>query len=215
MDLFKHEKIARGADTFKKVIDYPVLICGAGSLGANLCENLARQGFGNLAIVDNDRIEMHNINQQPWGVRDVGQHKVNILANMLYRNLNVKVNPVMKYLDSKNIAKIVKSTKASLIIDCFDNSESRKVIYDFAKQSKINCFHVGFDGDFTIGRWNENYIVPTSNEGEDNCDYPLARNLTLIAVACASEAIINFITVQSKEQFCFTRKDHCLQYDGN
>ena len=40
-----------------KLKNYPVTICGAGALGANIAENLARSGFDKLTVIDRDRIE--------------------------------------------------------------------------------------------------------------------------------------------------------------
>jgi tRNA A37 threonylcarbamoyladenosine dehydratase len=42
----------------------PVTVCGAGALGANT-ESLARSGFGQLTVVDRDRIEERNLSTQP------------------------------------------------------------------------------------------------------------------------------------------------------
>jgi len=36
--------------------DFPVSVCGAGALGANIIENLARSGAGSLVVIDRDRI---------------------------------------------------------------------------------------------------------------------------------------------------------------
>ncbi len=38
-----------------QVKDFPVTVCGAGTLGANITENLARSGFSKLVVIDCDR----------------------------------------------------------------------------------------------------------------------------------------------------------------
>ncbi len=38
-----------------------VTVCGAGALGANLAENLARQGFTRIRVIDRDRVEERNL----------------------------------------------------------------------------------------------------------------------------------------------------------
>jgi hypothetical protein len=40
--------------------------------------------------------------------------------------------------------------------------------------------------------WDEHYRVPR-DVGGDVCDYPLARNLVLLAVVVAAESIIRFV----------------------
>ena len=42
-------------------------MCGAGAVGSNLVDNLARQGAENLCVVDRDRVEEHNVSTQVWG----------------------------------------------------------------------------------------------------------------------------------------------------
>ncbi|ARW14478.1 HesA/MoeB/ThiF family protein [Lactiplantibacillus plantarum] len=65
-----------------------VLILGAGGAGGNAAMSLAMIGIGNLTIVDFDRVEMSNLNRQPYDVSDVGDYKV--LA--LKKHINAK-NP--------------------------------------------------------------------------------------------------------------------------
>jgi molybdopterin/thiamine biosynthesis adenylyltransferase len=43
-----------------------VTVCGAGALGANITENLARSGAGSLVVIDRDRIEERNLSTQPY-----------------------------------------------------------------------------------------------------------------------------------------------------
>jgi molybdopterin-synthase adenylyltransferase len=65
--------------------NFPVTVCGAGALGANITESLARSGFCKLTVVDRDRIEERNLSTQPYYRSDVGAFKAKILANNLYR----------------------------------------------------------------------------------------------------------------------------------
>jgi tRNA A37 threonylcarbamoyladenosine dehydratase len=41
--------------------NFPVTFCGAGAIGANMAENLARTGFTSLTIIDRVRIEQRNL----------------------------------------------------------------------------------------------------------------------------------------------------------
>ena len=58
---FHHEAIYRGAEQVAKLVDHRLTICGAGALGSQLADNLARQGFRQLLVIDRDRIEEHNV----------------------------------------------------------------------------------------------------------------------------------------------------------
>jgi molybdopterin/thiamine biosynthesis adenylyltransferase len=91
MSIFFHEQLYRTDVVMAKLKNYPVTICGAGALGANLAENLTRAGFGKLKVIDRDRIEEHNLSTQPYYRSDVGAFKAKILANNLYRAIGTKV----------------------------------------------------------------------------------------------------------------------------
>ncbi len=44
-----------------KLKNLSVTVCGAGALGANITENLARAGFSQLRVIDCDCIEERNL----------------------------------------------------------------------------------------------------------------------------------------------------------
>src|SRR4028118_534557 len=98
MSIFFHEQLHRTPAVMAKIRELPVTVCGAGALGANITENLARAGFAQLKVIDRDRIEERNLSTQPYYRSDVGAFKAKILANTLYRALGVKVEAKTKEL---------------------------------------------------------------------------------------------------------------------
>lgn len=56
MSIFFHEQLYRSNAVMTKLKDYPTTICGAGALGANIAENLARSGFAQLTVIDCDSL---------------------------------------------------------------------------------------------------------------------------------------------------------------
>lgn len=162
-----------------KLKEFPVTICGAGALGANLAENLARAGFGKLKVIDRDRIEERNLSTQPYYRSDVGAFKAKILANNLYRALSAprnsegtgtKVEAETKELTATNASQLLQNS--GLIIDVFDNSTSRRAVKDYADRTRIPCLHAGLSTDYAEVIWNDVYRVP-SDVNDDVCDYPL------------------------------------------
>lgn len=202
--MFVHEQLYRSNAIMAKLKDYPVTICGAGALGANLAESLARAGFGKLKVIDRDRIEERNLSTQPYYRSDVGAFKAKILANQLYRAIGTKVEAETKELTADNAAQLLKNNQ--LIIDVFDNSTSRQALKDYAERSGVPCLHAGLSADYAEVIWNSVYRVP-SDANDDVCDYPLARNLVMLTVAVASEEIISFIATGEQGHFTITLKD--------
>jgi molybdopterin/thiamine biosynthesis adenylyltransferase len=208
MSIFFHEQLYRTDTVMAKLKDYPVIICGAGALGANLAENLARAGFGKLKVIDRDRIEERNLSTQPYYRSDVGAFKAKILANNLYRAIGTKVEAETKELTAVNVTQLLK--ESGLIVDAFDNSTSRQTVKKFADQVGIPCLHAGLSTDYAEVIWNDVYRVP-SDVNDDVCDYPLARNLVMLTVAVASEAIVSFVATGEQRNFTITLKDLSIQ----
>jgi molybdopterin/thiamine biosynthesis adenylyltransferase len=177
-------------------------------LGANLTENLARAGFGKLKVIDRDRIEERNLSTQPYYRSDVGAFKSKILANNLYRAIGAKVEAETRELIVTNAAQLLKGS--GLIVDVFDNSTSRQVVKDYGDRTKTPCLHTGLSADYAEVIWNEVYRVP-SDVNDDVCDYPLTRNLVMLTVAVACEAIVSFVVTGEQRHFTITLKDLSIQ----
>jgi molybdopterin-synthase adenylyltransferase len=200
MSLFFHEQLYRTTDVMAKLKNYAVTICGAGALGANITENLARSGFNLLRVIDRDRIEERNLSTQPYYRSDVGAFKAKILANNLYRAIGVKIESQTKELTTENVEQLLK--ESDLVIDAFDNSVARGAVKAYCDRVNLPCLHAGLAGDYAEVIWNEVYRVP-SDANDDICDYPLARNLVMLTVAIATESIITFVANQQSQSYTF------------
>ncbi|MBD1924003.1 ThiF family adenylyltransferase [Microcoleus sp. FACHB-831] len=208
MSIFFHEQLQRTPTIMEKLKNFPVTVCGAGALGANITENLARSGFGKLRVIDRDRIEERNLSTQPYYRSDVGAYKAKILTNTLYRALGVSLDARPKELTPANAAQMLEGS--ALVIDTFDNSVARGAVKDYCANANLPCLHVGLGGDYAEIIWNEIYRVP-SPANDDVCDYPLARNLVMLSVAVASEVIVNFAAAGQRQSFTVTLGDFAVK----
>ena len=206
--MFVREQLYRTPALMTQVKDLPVTVCGAGALGANITENLARAGFGKLVAIDRDRIEERNLSTQPYYKSDIGAYKVKILSNTLYRALGVTVDGRAKELTATNAPQLLRDT--TLVIDTFDNSVARQAVKDYCKEAQLPCLHVGLASDYAEVIWNDIYRVP-SPANDDVCDYPLARNLVMLAVAVACEVLINFVASGQQQSFTVTLGDFAVK----
>jgi molybdopterin/thiamine biosynthesis adenylyltransferase len=187
---FHHESLFRGPDLLSRLATVRVTLCGAGAVGSNLADNLARQGVARLRVIDHDRVEEHNVSTQLYGESDVGTWKVEALRNRLFRATGIEIDAVRKELAPSNARQLLK--ESDLIIDAFDNAAARQAVQDHARAAATACMHVGLNAGYCEVIWDEQYRVPRDTPG-DVCDYPLARNLVLLAVTIASETIIRMI----------------------
>lgn len=203
--LFLHEQLYRGAEAFAKLGALAVTICGAGALGSLLADNLARQGVKQLTVIDDDRSEQHNVGTQLYTQSDIGAYKVEVLRAHIFRATGVEINAVRQRLDGRNAKKLLRG--ANVVIDTFDNSASRRVVTEFCAANALACLHIGMFEDYGEARWNETYRVPADVVAPNVCDYPLARNLTLLLVSGGSEALLRFALEGRQEDFSVTLRD--------
>jgi molybdopterin/thiamine biosynthesis adenylyltransferase len=207
-DKFHHEAIYRGADQVAKLADQKLTICGVGALGSHLADNLARQGFKQIRVIDRDRIEEHNVGTQLYGESDVGAWKVDVLRLRLFRATGIEIEAIRKELSDRTAKGLLED--GGLIIDTFDNSVSRRLVQDQCRQLQLPCLHVGLYADYGEVIWDERYRVPQDVAG-DVCDYPLARNLVLMTVAIASEILVRFVSEGTRQDLSVTLRDFAVR----
>jgi molybdopterin/thiamine biosynthesis adenylyltransferase len=205
---FHHEELYRGADLAAKLAAIRVTLCGAGALGSNLADTLARQGFRRLKVIDRDRIEQHNVSTQIYGEGDVGAWKVEVLRSQLFRATGIEIEAINKELTERSAAKFLK--ESDVILETFDNSASRQLVKDHCQKASIACLHAGLFADYGEVVWNERYRMP-SDGGQDVCDYPLARNLVLLTVSVAAETVLRYIATATQENWSITLRDFAIR----
>ena len=187
----RHEVAWRGDDYAAKLANKLVTVCGCGALGSNLVDSLARMGVPKIRVVDFDRIEASNVGTQVWSSSDVGAFKTEAMKRHAFKAAGVEIEAITKMLDESN----VKSTfrHSQLVVDCFDNADSRRVVRDACKLHSMPCLHAGMSNDgFAEVTWNDSYKIPKANAGGDPCDVPLTRSLVLLTVGVMVEEIMNF-----------------------
>jgi molybdopterin-synthase adenylyltransferase len=211
MTFFLHE--ARYRD-LSPAADRLVAICGAGALGANLAETLARMGLRRLRVIDRDRVEAHNLSTQPWVQQDVGASKARVLANMLYRAVGTQVESRPTVLTADNAGGLLHGS--AVVVDAFDNLPSRAAVSDAAGALGIPCLHVALDaaGEYGCGLWDSVYppggyahAVADGRQASDTCDYPLTRPLALLVAAIGAEVLARHLLDGSRRSFECTLRD--------
>jgi molybdopterin/thiamine biosynthesis adenylyltransferase len=207
---YVHEERYRGAAAVAKLAKVRLVLCGAGALGSHLADNLARQGFTSIRVIDHDRVEQHNVGTQLYGDSDVGVWKVEALRNRLFRGCGVEVDGVRKELVAANARTLLKDV--DLVLDTFDNSASRRLVQETCRAEGLTCLHAGMFEDYCEVIWDEQYRVPNdAPAGVDVCEYPLARNLVMLTVTIASEAVMSFAIDGKRPSWSATLRDFAVR----
>ncbi|MDQ1560132.1 MAG: molybdopterin-synthase adenylyltransferase [Pyrinomonadaceae bacterium] len=208
MSSLYHEQLYRTPEVMSRLREFPLAVCGAGALGANIAESLARMGFARLRLIDRDRVEARNLSTQPYYRADAGAFKARVLANALYRAVGVELDARTETLTEANAPALL--AECALVVDAFDNSASRRVLKEYALSANVACLHAGLAGDYAEVVWNEIYRVPSAAQ-DDVCDYPLARNLVTLAVGVACESIVEFVATGARRSHTITLRDFAIR----
>jgi tRNA A37 threonylcarbamoyladenosine dehydratase len=170
-----------------------------------MVNNVIRMGFTKITVIDFDRVSESNLSTQLWGRRDIGQLKVVALKNMIFNSVGITITDIPRKLEISNVGKLLK--RGSLVIDGFDNYESRALVAEHCKEFEIECLHVGLAQDFSEITWNNIYKIPKVTKGLDVCEYPLARNIVMMSVVVGTESIVRYLDTGAKESYFITLGD--------
>ena len=205
MSFTLHESLYRGAGALETLGAARIVICGAGALGSQLADNLARHGAAGLRVIDRDRVEEHNIGTQIFDRCEIGASKAETVAARVFRATGAEIESYNKTLDEKTVAKLLRG--ADVVVDCLDNSDGRALLTNYCRAQNVDCLHLGVNTDYGEAKWNENYLVPGDVAGVGACDYPLARNLLLLVVAMGSESLLRCLWTDEKYDWSVTLGD--------
>ncbi len=214
----QHEALFRGQAALLARKDVKILLCGGGALGSFLCDLLARQGYWGLAVLDMDKVDDTNYGTQNFGKADVGRLKTQQIRANIFRRIGVNVESLPKKLTRQNARNFVR--RFDLVVDLFDNAESRTILQEVCKSEDKACLHAGVAamGFFEV-RWNDTYVIPVPEKqvvGNEPCEYPLAANLVIMCVGVIAEIINKFVTTGLKRSAEFWLKSMSLEiFDEN
>lgn len=138
-----------GIDGQLKLLKSKVAVIGAGGLGGNVIELLARQGVGCLRIVDGDVFAEHNLNRQLLSTEgNLGQNKAKAAAARVKAvNSDIIVEALPYMLDEKNSSAVLAGM--DVVVDALDNLADRVLLAKAAQLRSIPMVHgaiAGFTG---------------------------------------------------------------------
>lgn len=146
-----------GVEGQKRLLEARVAIVGAGGLGGNIIELLARQGVGFLRIIDGDSFALHNLNRQLLATeRTIGMNKAAVAkARVAEVNSDVEAHAVPAMFNEDNAVELLSGM--DVVVDALDSIVCRLLLCRTAKRLKTPLVHAaiaGFTGQ--VGT-----IVPT------------------------------------------------------
>jgi molybdopterin/thiamine biosynthesis adenylyltransferase len=170
-----------------------IALCGVGALGSTaavLCRNLGPT----LCLIDFDRVESKNLAAQAFVKQSLGKNKAEALKLQLLNFYGVKAESFGVKLAEGNVETLCGG--ADLLVDCFDNAASRRVLSTFARASGKPLVHAALSGDGTFGivRWDERFTPDQEDvAGQATCEGGEHLPLIGLVAAALARAIQDFL----------------------
>ncbi|WP_222984182.1 HesA/MoeB/ThiF family protein [Flagellimonas meishanensis] len=142
-----------GPDAQEKLSQSRVLVVGLGGLGLPVLQYLNAMGVGTLGLMDQDRIELHNLQRQVlYSEKDVGKPKLDVAHEKLIgQNSNTAFKLHDSFLVRENAIEIIRDY--DVVVDATDNFPTRYLINDACvilnKPFVYGALH-GFEGHVSV-----------------------------------------------------------------
>ena len=137
----------------KKLLEAKVFIVGIGGLGSPVGYYLSAAGVGTIALVDNDKVALSNLQRQiVHNTTTLGKPKVES-AKITFQTLNpdVTVIPIQQKLTKNNIIDLINDY--DIVVDCTDNFATRFLVNDacvMVKKPLVTGAVHKFEGQLTV-----------------------------------------------------------------
>ncbi len=130
----------------QKLTNSHVMVIGAGGLGVPALLYLVGAGIGQITIIDDDTVSLHNLHRQVlYQQSDIGLTKTNVAKKRLSAlNNDVKFRAIDQRFTAENAATLVKSV--DFLIDGTDNVSSRYLINDVCLKFNIPWLYAAVSG---------------------------------------------------------------------
>lgn len=139
-----------GAEWFNEIQKARIIVAGIGGIGSNVAFQLARMIPANLTLYDDDTVEMVNMAGQLFSSKDIGEAKVNAIANMIYNYTSMRQVWTVQSKFTSNME------PGDIMICGFDNMRARATFFsswvghlkDKTEEERKKCLYL--DGRLSI-----------------------------------------------------------------
>ncbi|TYK64902.1 tRNA cyclic N6-threonylcarbamoyladenosine(37) synthase TcdA [Colwellia echini] len=126
-------------------------VIGIGGVGSWVAEALARNGIGNITLIDLDDICTTNINRQIHALTEtVGMSKVEVMSGRIKQiNPDCQVTVIEDFVTVDNLAELLNPTANQVfdyVIDAIDSVDIKTRIIAFCKRNKLPIITIGGAG---------------------------------------------------------------------
>lgn len=171
-----------------------ILFCGGGALGSHALQ-FSRGLQAEFSVLDFDRVETRNLASQAFVKQSVGKNKAAALKLQMLNFHGLTVRDYAVRLTAENAATILGAH--DLLVDTFDNADSRALVQTHARQSGVSCVHAGLaaHGEFAVVRWDADFVIDREPvAGQATCQNGDFLPVIVMAAAALAHSIQRFVT---------------------
>jgi adenylyltransferase/sulfurtransferase len=166
-----------GINGQRRLANARALIVGAGGLGCPAALYLAAAGVGEIAICDDDKVDLTNLQRQIlYPAAAVGADKTSAAGKTLRAmNPEIKIREISSRLAEENAAALIKN--ADVVLDGSDNYATRHLVNRACRAAArplVSGAALGFDGQVAVFGTSADSPCYNCLFGEDD-DAPQAR----------------------------------------
>ena len=166
-----------------------VLLVGAGGIGSPAIQYLAAAGVGHLAVIDDDKVALSNLQRQTlYGTRDIGHEKV-VAASIAARKINPHTDfeAIKERIAADNALRLIEGI--DVVVDGSDNFATRLAVADACLRHRtplISAAVAEFEGQLAVYRgWEASKPCYRCFVGDD----PEREGVT-----CAEQGVLGALT---------------------
>lgn len=136
-----------GRSSLQKLQKSHFCVIGIGGVGSWVAEALARNGVGNITLIDLDDICITNINRQIHALTDtIGESKVEVMCERIKQiNPDCQVNVIEDFITVENLHELL-NQKYDYVIDAIDSVDIKTRIIAYCKRNKLPIVTIGGAG---------------------------------------------------------------------
>ncbi|GAB6159197.1 sulfur carrier protein ThiS adenylyltransferase ThiF [Desulfotomaculum varum] len=172
-------------------------IAGAGGLGSNVAQFLARSGCRHFKIVDFDRVSYSNLNRQFFFYGQVGKAKVTALRNNLRQiNPDIKIEVIQLAITPDNVGTLFADCHA--VVEAVDQPAFKKLVVEaYLDTGKLLVAASGLAGwgntdRIQVHRIKDNFFLVGDLVSEVQPHRPALAPGVVITAAKQADVIINY-----------------------
>lgn len=127
-------------------------VVGIGGVGSWVAESLARNGIGQITLIDLDDICISNINRQIHALTDtIGMSKVEVMSDRLKQiNPECQVNIIEDFVTVENLTELLSAqympSQYDYVIDAIDAVDIKTRLIAYCKRNKLPIITIGGAG---------------------------------------------------------------------